>query len=187
MKKIFPLILVAVFAVACTGKMSKDDLKQMLKDNPDIITEAIDSNPAAFIESLNKAVKSAQADMAKKREEEEKKQLEDAFNNPLKAEIRKDELIRGTKGAPRTLIEYSDFECPFCSRGYKTVLELLKKYEGKIQFVYKHLPLSFHPQAMISSQYYEAARIQSEKKAIKPFMMQFMKTKRSLFLMERSS
>jgi protein-disulfide isomerase len=163
MKKLFPLLLM-LFVASCSP--SKDSLKKMLKENPDILTDAIAANPAEFIEALNAAVKDAQGAMAKKREEEEKKQLEDAFNNPLKAEIRKDELIRGTKGAPITLIEYSDFECPFCSRGYKTVLELLKKYEGKIQFVYKHLPLSFHPQAMISSQYYEAARIQSEKKAI---------------------
>src|SRR5690606_24383889 len=65
------------------------------------------------------------------------------------------------------IVEYSDFECPYCSRGYQTVKQLLKDYEGKIEFVYKHLPLSFHPQAMIASQYYEAIRLQSEDKAIK--------------------
>lgn len=69
------------------------------------------------------------------------------------------------KNAPITLIEYSDFECPFCSRGFETVQALLKKYEGKIRFIYKHLPLSFHEQAMISAHYYEAIRLQDEKKA----------------------
>ena len=81
------------------------------------------------------------------------------------AEIRKDEAIRGPKDAPLTLVEYSDFECPFCSRGYETVVSLLKKYDGKIRFIYKHLPLSFHEQAMISAKYYEAIRLQDEKKA----------------------
>jgi protein-disulfide isomerase len=42
---------------------------------------------------------------------------------------------------------------------------LMKKYEGKIRFVYKHLPLSFHPQAMPASQYYEAIRLQNADKA----------------------
>lgn len=167
MKKLFPLVILAFALTSCMGKMSKDDLKTMLKENPDIMTEAIEANPSDFIEALNKAVKAAQGDMAKKRDQEEKKQLEDAFNNPLIPEIRKDELIRGTKGAPLTLVEYSDFECPFCSRGFNTVVELLKIYKGKIQFIYKHLPLSFHPQALISAQYYEAARIQGADKAIK--------------------
>ena len=75
-------------------------------------------------------------------------------------EIRKDELFRGDKNAPITLIEYSDFECPYCKRGYATVNELLKKYPGKIRFAYKHLPLSFHPNAMPASQYFEALRLQ---------------------------
>jgi protein-disulfide isomerase len=43
----------------------------------------------------------------------------------------------------------------------------LKKYEGKIQFVYKHLPLSFHRNAKIASQYYEAIRLESPEKAFK--------------------
>ena len=161
MKFILSIMLVSL--VACT---SKDEVKKLIKDNPEIITDAIEAHPEKFIEALNKAVRKAQEGEGKKREEEEKKQLEESFNKPLVAEIRTDDIIRGTKGAPITLVEYSDFECPFCSRGFGTVMELLKKYEGKIQFVYKHLPLSFHPQAMISAQYYEALRLQDPKKAI---------------------
>src|SRR5690606_20546936 len=86
---------------------------------------------------------------------------------PLVAEIRADESFRGNKDAPITLVEYSDFECPFCARGFNTVMELMNKYKGKIRFVYKHLPLSFHPQAMPASQYYEAIRLQNEEKAFK--------------------
>ncbi|MCM2350321.1 MAG: thioredoxin domain-containing protein [Bacteriovoracaceae bacterium] len=162
MKRMIFLAAALILATACT---SKDDLKKMLKENPDIITEAIEANPAKFIDALNNAVKAAQEGEGKRREEEEKKALEESFNNPLQAEIRDDESFRGPKDAPITLVEYSDFECPFCARGYNTVSELLKKYEGKIRFVYKHLPLSFHPQAMPASQYYEAIRLQDPKKA----------------------
>lgn len=157
------LLMVAVLALtACT---SKEDLKKVIKENPEIITEAIEANPEKFIDALNNAVKKAQEGQGAKREEEEKKQLEESFNNPLVAEIRSDENFRGNKDAPITLVEYSDFECPFCSRGFATVNELLEKYKGKIRFVYKHLPLSFHPQAMIASQYYEAIRLQNTEKA----------------------
>ncbi len=162
MKRMIFLAAALILATACT---SKDDLKKMLKENPDIITEAIEANPNKFIDALNNAVKAAQEGEGKRREDEEKKALEESFNNPLQAEIRSDESFRGNKDAPITLVEYSDFECPFCARGYNTVTELMKKYDGKIRFVYKHLPLSFHPQAMPASQYYEAIRLQDPKKA----------------------
>ena len=162
MKSSILLVVALVMAVACT---SKDDLKKMMKENPEIITEAIEANPEKFIDALNNAVKVAQEGQGKKREVDEKKALEDSFNNPVLAEIRPDESFRGEKDAPITLIEYSDFECPFCSRGYNTVMELMEKYKGKIRFAYKHLPLSFHPQAMPAAQYYEAIRLQSPEKA----------------------
>lgn len=160
----FILVALVLVTSACTNK---DSLKKMLKENPDIMTEAIEANPDKFIDALNNAVKKSQEVIAKKREEEESKALEESFDKPLVPVIRDDESFRGNKDAPITLVEYSDFECPFCSRGFNTVMELLQKYEGKIRFVYKHLPLSFHPQAMPASQYYEAIRLQSAEKAYK--------------------
>ncbi len=160
------IIFTSIFIVSCTSnEKMKSQITQILKDDPTVLTQAIEKHPAEFIEALQKAAKNAQEEMGKKREEEEKVKLAESFDKPLMAEIRKDESIRGPKDAPITLVEYSDFECPFCSRGYETVQGLLKKYEGKIRFVYKHLPLSFHEQAMISAKYYEAIRLQDEKKA----------------------
>ncbi len=157
------LLIAALFVgTACT---SKDDLKKLIKDNPEIITEAIEAHPEKFIDALNNAVKVAQEGQGKKREEEEKKALEESFDKPLQAELAANEAFRGDANAPITLIEYSDFECPFCSRGFNTVMELMEKYKGKIRFAYKHLPLSFHPQAMPASQYFEAIKLQSAEKA----------------------
>lgn len=55
----------------------------------------------------------------------------------------------GDENAKVTIIEFSDFQCPYCKRFYDDTEEaLLKKYEGKIRFVYKEFPLeSIHPQA----------------------------------------
>lgn len=54
----------------------------------------------------------------------------------------------GPDNAPITLIEYSDFECPYCIRAYPTVKEVLKQYGDKIKFSYKNFPLSsIHPNA----------------------------------------
>lgn len=159
------LALFLLLALLFTGCTSKDQLKKMLAEDPTILAEAIEKNPSEILEALNKAVKKAQENEGQKRQDEEKKQLEESYNNPLKPVIRADESIRGTKGAPLILVEYSDFQCPYCSRGFETVLKLLEQFKGKIQFVYKHLPLDFHPQAKIASQYYEALRLQSEEKA----------------------
>jgi protein-disulfide isomerase len=165
--KLLSLLFILCFSVASCQQINKEQLKEVLSKNPDVLTDAIKANPGEFIEALNEAVKSAQAGQAEKRQNDEKKQLEDSFNNPLKAQIRDDEMFRGNKDAKITLIEYSDFECPYCKRGYQTVMELMEKYKGKIRFVYKHLPLSFHPNAMPASQYYEALRLQKEDLAAK--------------------
>ncbi len=56
--------------------------------------------------------------------------------------------VRGTPTAPVTIIEYSDFHCPFCRRVQPTLTALLDKYKGQVRLVYKHLPLDgLHPQA----------------------------------------
>jgi protein-disulfide isomerase len=164
-KSLLLITLFSLFAGCTSDEKMKQQMAKILAEDPKILTDAIEKNPAEFITALQNAAKNAQDAMGKKREDEEKKKLEESFDKPLLAEIRSDEAIRGPKDAPLTLVEYSDFECPFCTRGYQTVMDLMKKYPGKIRFIYKHLPLNFHEQAMISSQYYEAIRLQDEKKA----------------------
>jgi protein-disulfide isomerase len=56
--------------------------------------------------------------------------------------------VRGVATAPITIVEYSDFHCPFCRRVQPTLTTLLDKYKGQVRLVYKHLPLDgLHPQA----------------------------------------
>ena len=54
---------------------------------------------------------------------------------------------KGPKDAPVTMIVFSDYECPFCRRAESTVEEVLKKYEGKIKYVFRDYPLPFHAKA----------------------------------------
>jgi protein-disulfide isomerase len=163
----FASILGLALIFSLSSCMNKDALKKTLKENPEILYEAIKADPAEFMMVLQEAAQNAKGAMQEKKVEAEKKAFEESFSSPLKPMIRENESVRGTKDGPLVLIEYSDFECPFCSRGFETVTKILEKYEGKVQFIYKHLPLSFHPAAMIAAQYYEAIRIQSEEKAFK--------------------
>ncbi len=54
---------------------------------------------------------------------------------------------RGAADAPVTIVEFSDFQCPYCSRGAETVEQILEKYPNDVKFVFKHFPLGFHPWA----------------------------------------
>jgi protein-disulfide isomerase len=55
--------------------------------------------------------------------------------------------VKGPANALVTIVEFSDYQCPFCSRANNTIVELEKQYEGKIRVVMKHHPLGFHPRA----------------------------------------
>jgi protein-disulfide isomerase len=54
---------------------------------------------------------------------------------------------RGPATAPIEIVEFSDFQCPFCQRANPTVEQVLKVYGDKVKFVYRHYPLPNHPNA----------------------------------------
>lgn len=59
----------------------------------------------------------------------------------------KTDHFRGNEKAKVVMIEYSDYECPYCNKFHPTMVELMNKYEKEIAWVYRHFPLSFHPNA----------------------------------------
>jgi protein-disulfide isomerase len=66
--------------------------------------------------------------------------------------------IRGPDDAPVTMVEYGDFECPYCGRAEPVVRELLAGAGGDIRYVWRHLPLEHvHPHAAFAAEAAEAA------------------------------
>ncbi len=62
--------------------------------------------------------------------------------------INPNDAIRGNKdGAVITIVEFSEFQCPFCTRGNETLKQVEEKYGDKVRIVFKHLPLPFHKEA----------------------------------------
>ena len=94
--------------------------------------DAIDRGIKRFIQKQKQESEQARAD----------KQQEKAKNlRPV--DINRDHIF-GNPDAPVTLVEYSDFECPFCKRFHPTVVKLMENNRDKLRWVYRHFPLDFH-------------------------------------------
>ncbi len=69
--------------------------------------------------------------------------------------------IRGAGDAPVTLLEYGDFECPYCGRAEHAIRELLAEWGAELRYAFRHLPLSdVHPWAQLAAEASEAAGAQ---------------------------
>jgi protein-disulfide isomerase len=71
---------------------------------------------------------------------------------PAKVAVEAKGPAKGPKEAPITIVEFSDYQCPFCVKAEKTVVELLAAYPGKIRLVYRDFPLPIHPLAPKASE-----------------------------------
>ena len=87
-------------------------------------------------------VKKQQEAQAAARAEEERAAAEKAKKVRRVAAPR--DHIYGNPSAPVSLIEYSDFECPFCKRFHLMAKEIIDSYGGKVNWVYRHFPLPMH-------------------------------------------
>jgi Na+/H+ antiporter NhaA len=66
--------------------------------------------------------------------------------------------IRGSIEAPVTVVEYGDFECPYCGQAEPVVRELLRDFGEEVRYVWRHLPLNdVHPHAQLAAEAAEAA------------------------------
>jgi protein-disulfide isomerase len=70
--------------------------------------------------------------------------------------------IRGSKNAKVTIVEWADFQCPFCVRVNPTLEQIIKEYGDKVRIAFKHLPLSMHAKARAAHSAAEAAHRQGK-------------------------
>jgi protein-disulfide isomerase len=71
--------------------------------------------------------------------------------------------IRGPKGAPVTLVEYGDYQCPFCGAAHPVVKEILALETNTVRFVFRHFPITtLHPFAEPAAEAAEAAGAQGK-------------------------
>ena len=77
--------------------------------------------------------------------------------------ITPDDHVRGPADAPVTVVEYGDYECPYCRGAFRDVHELLDSYPGAIKFVFRNFPIpQLHPHAEQAAEAAEAAAAQGK-------------------------
>jgi protein-disulfide isomerase len=146
-------------------KVSDADVEKFIKDrqipkdqvNPEIKTRIVEY---LTVEQKKVAVEKWIADKTKK--------------TPVEVYLKKPQLpvfevnvgdapVKGGADAKVTIVEFSDFQCPFCSKGAVLLSALEKKYGNKIKIAYKHFPLPFHAQARLAAEASMCAKEQDVK------------------------
>ena len=157
--KNFHIILLVIGAGVLTFILSVLFSINMVSISPKNLAKVIKEDPGTFIEAIKTASEKHQKQSAEKA-------LEEQFKKPADIPT-KGRVTFGEQTAPVTVVEYSDFQCPYCRRAAKKMKRIIEKYKGKVNVVYKHFPLSFHPFAKPAAEYFEAVAFVSHDKAKK--------------------
>lgn len=152
-------LVLGLVGVGCAP--SAPQLQKVMEEHPEILYAVMKKDPAKFIDVVNEVAEAAKG-------QKEHQQFEEGFKNPQIPEITDNRTVDGPKDAPVTVVEYSDFQCPYCQRGHATMGELLAAYPGKVRVIFKNYPIErIHPQAMKVSKLYEAIGTKDREKASK--------------------
>lgn len=130
------------------GKVSKSEYKKFIKERQ-IPTANINDDLKNKIYDYLKKMKRAKVVEAAVAKITKKTAVEVYFKEPdhrINVEVG-DAPVKGNKNAKVTIVEFSEFQCPFCKKGAGTVDKVVKKYGSKVKLVFKHFPLAFHTEA----------------------------------------
>lgn len=167
MKNLKPVLLTLLSLSIVNCAPSAKQMKEAIEKDPSIVFSAIEKDPAGFMKVVQKAMQGAQEKAQQDRQAEEIAKRDAEYKNPLKPEIDETRVIFGNKAAPVTVVEYSDFECPYCKKGFGVVKEIESNYGDKVRIIFKHLPLPMHEMALPAAKYFEAIARQGHDKAEK--------------------
>ena len=135
-------------------------MKTMLEEHPELILEVLEKHEIAIADLVERG-------MSERARVAEQQRILAELENPFKPVLDVSRPMRGPLHAPVTIVEYSDFECPYCGAAYFTLKEILRNHEGSVRFVYKHNPLAMHPMAEPAARYFEAIALQDHDQAWK--------------------
>jgi protein-disulfide isomerase len=132
---------IAIFALPAFAEISPEDFKKAM----DSYLNTPDGKKLVG-STVENYFKNRQAEMRREQQKAEEQEMAAQFDNPVDIPVG-NSPTKGPKDAPITIIEFSDFQCPYCSRGNDVMMQVLKAYDGKVRLAFKNLPLPFHQEA----------------------------------------
>jgi protein-disulfide isomerase len=145
-----------MFSTSCQAEISDKDFSAAL----DRYLQS-DAGVAKIGTSLERYFQKKQQEAMKEQEDQAKAEAENQFKNPAKMDIG-NSPVKGPANAKVTIVEFSDFQCPYCKRGHDTMEEVLKAYPKDVKLTFKHYPLPFHKEAEPASRAAWAAQQQGK-------------------------
>lgn len=139
--RLIGLLCVVLFTLITLTTASADELKLNEEELKEVVKQVIKENPQLIYDTLNEYAREQ-----KKRQQEQA--LEASFKDRVEDVISDDNPAKGPEKAPITIIEYTDFQCPYCTRGAQTLDSVMEMYPDKVRAVFKNNPLKFHDQAL---------------------------------------
>jgi protein-disulfide isomerase len=138
-------------------------VEDVLARNPEILAAAMERDPETFMEAFERTARRAALLRDERFQREEAARRDAELRAPLRPELDPARAYTGPDSAAITIVEYSDFECPYCRRGMATIDELFARYPGQVRLLYKHNASSpAHPHAKLAARYYEAVALQDD-------------------------
>jgi protein-disulfide isomerase len=156
----------ALTSIACSSSPSPEALQATLVQHPEILYAVVRAHPKEFITVLNTAAQESKGELAAQSKANERARLDAEFRNPKIPSV-SGHVVLGVANAPITIVEYADFQCPYCRAERATLEEVLKEYAGKVRLVIKQTPLDIHPQAMGAALMFEAVALQGSMPALR--------------------
>ncbi|MDC0832232.1 disulfide bond formation protein DsbA [Leptolyngbya valderiana BDU 20041] len=148
-------MLVCIALSSCSSPAQSNDaasedleaqVLQIIRNNPEVILESVQAYQQQQQETAQEARRAVVAEMA---------------SDP--ASVIGDSPVKGAESREIVMVEFSDFQCPFCAKAHDTVKAFMEKNGDRVTLVYKHLPLvSIHPQALPAAQAAWAAQQQGQ-------------------------
>lgn len=137
------LLLTCLALSSCSATAQSDGDAAVSPELEAQVLQIIRNNPEAILEAVE-AYRTKQQDETRKARQGFLQQMMD---DPAKAIA--DSPTTGSDKKEIVLLEFSDFQCPYCAKAHETVTEFMKKYGDRVTLAYKNLPLSsIHPEAV---------------------------------------
>ncbi len=150
-----PWIGLLALAGCSSPSATPEQLRSALLSHPDILYSVVRAHPDSFIAILTAAARDRQ------RREQAVSVMADSLR--IEHELAHPRLVPtagragfGDPSAPVTIVEYTDFQCPYCRQERDVLVEVLKAYPGRVRLVVKQLPVETHQHAYAAAVMFEA-------------------------------